>query len=112
MHMSEKAEFRFNEEKIKFVFDHLRNLIICGTVTGAGIYAGRLAVENGGDFDLILAVIVALIGVGLFAYNFMHLLLRAYHSPKGLLLIAVIAPLYFLLGSFFYQTIARSNIGL
>jgi hypothetical protein len=112
MRMSEGSQLRFSEEKIKFIFDHLRNLIICGTITGAGIYAGKFAIKHENHLDLALAFIVAFIGVGLFAYNFMHFLLRAIETQKGRLLLAFIAPLYFLIGSFLYQTISRSSVGL
>lgn len=105
-----KIEHFLSDENVKLVFDHIRNLFIAATITGAGIYEGRVAVEKTDYLTSSLSIAVVMIGFGLFLFNFAHFIVKLRETSIPKWKSFVLLPIYFLLVQLVYQAFWASKI--
>lgn len=84
---------------IKHVFDNIRNLLICIslTIAGGAVFKYRSEMQLGSTINVIVAVLVLLAASGLFAWNIHHgveKLIRPVKGTKRAWLFAPLAMIY------------------
>ena len=99
-----------NETAIKFIFDHVRNIIISATVMGSGLFASKITMQPNPHIDFTLCFITTLIGVGLFCLNYLQLIKKTKEVNLSIALPIFAAPIYLSFGILIYQSIWLGNL--
>jgi len=99
-----------NEHATKFLFEHVRNIIISATVMGSGLYASKLTMQSNPNIDFTLCFITTLIGVGLFCLNYLQLCRKTKEAHLSIIWPILAAPIYISFGILIYQSIWLGNL--
>ena len=99
-----------NETLVKFVFDHVRNIIISATVMGSGLYASKVTMQVNPSIDFTLCFVTTLIGAALFILNFLQLCRKTSEVNLSKVWPIIAAPIYMSFGILIYQSIWLGNL--
>lgn len=99
-----------SEILVKFVFDHVRNIIISATVMGSGLYASKITMQTNPSIDFTLCFVTTLIGAGLFLLNFLQLCRKTSDAKLSKMWPILAAPIYISFGILIYQSIWLGNL--
>jgi H+/Cl- antiporter ClcA len=100
------------DEKLKFLFDHIRNLALSATVTGVGVHVAKAGYVAGKYSGMGLGFFVALIGLFLFALNLCHPFVKAEKANVPKWLIIVLFPVSYVVGILIYEVLWTRGNGL
>lgn len=94
-----------DETLSKFIFDHVRNVIISATVTGSGLYASKLTMNANPGIDFTLCLITSLIGGLLFVLNYTQLWQKAIDAEFSKVWPILALPVYISFGILIYYSV-------
>ena len=99
-----------SDNVIKFVFEHIRNIIISATVLSSGLYATKLTMRADPSIEFTLCFITSIIGIGLFLLNYLQLWRKSIDAHVSIIFPILAAPIYVSFGILIYQAIWLENL--
>lgn len=99
-----------NEDVTRFLFEHVRNIIISATVMGSGLYASKLTMQTNPNLDFTLCFITTILGCGLFFLNYLQLCRKTKEAHISIIWPVLAAPIYISFGILIYQSIWLGNL--